>query len=477
MSKHVPRTTLPICAAIIVAGGWLAMGGNLNPPAGPVAPTMKPLDEVEPRIAVNATNTPGDADSLYKITQAGSYYLTGNITGEAGKHGIEIVASGVTLDLMGFELLGVPGSLDGVSATVGVTHGEIRDGSVRSWGDEGIDFTNGGSIGVTGVTVSSCAGSGISVNTGSTVTGCKMLLNGAAGIATGGGCVVTDCTARSNTGGGILAWDACSVTNCSAYTNNGNGISARTGTTISGCASFDNASHGVQVLRGCTIIGCTMYANTGAGLFAGDGCIVTNTTAYDNDASGLIVGGGCAVTACTARENVGNGITATDGNTVTDCTAFLNSGNGISALSGNTISACTCYDNTNHGIVVTSISTITGCTVRSNALDGIEVASRCTVRNNLCDGNGDPSGAGILAVIQLNHIEGNRCYHNARGIETNGNTNVIVGNTCGGNNPNYAITANNWVGVIVRPPDSPTISGSSGGAGLGTTDPWANFTY
>jgi len=57
--------------------------GDLNPPPGPVASTMKTLSEVEPRIAVNSINTPGDADSLFKITQPGSYYLTGNITGVA----------------------------------------------------------------------------------------------------------------------------------------------------------------------------------------------------------------------------------------------------------------------------------------------------------------------------------------------------------------------------------------------------------
>ena len=47
--------------------------GPLTPPGAP-APTMKSLDQVEPRIAVNSTNTPGGADSLYKITQPGSYY-------------------------------------------------------------------------------------------------------------------------------------------------------------------------------------------------------------------------------------------------------------------------------------------------------------------------------------------------------------------------------------------------------------------
>jgi hypothetical protein len=37
--------------------------------------------------------------------------------------------------------------------------------------------------------------------------------------------------------------------------------------------------------------------------------------------------------------------------------------------------------------------------------------------------------------------------------------------------------ANNKVGVIVSAPLSGAISGSTGGAGVGTSDPWANLSY
>src|SRR5262245_49761975 len=99
MRRFFPSATLLTCVTLILALADLGLAGDLIPPPGAVSPTMKTLTEVEPRIPINATNTPGDANSLYRITQPGSYHLTGNITGAVGKHGIEIASGGVTIDL------------------------------------------------------------------------------------------------------------------------------------------------------------------------------------------------------------------------------------------------------------------------------------------------------------------------------------------------------------------------------------------
>lgn len=59
----------------------IAFAGDLNPAPGPIAPTHKTLTEIEPRIAISAANTPGDADSMFRTTQprpynaAEGYYL------------------------------------------------------------------------------------------------------------------------------------------------------------------------------------------------------------------------------------------------------------------------------------------------------------------------------------------------------------------------------------------------------------------
>ena len=109
------RTSSALIAATLVAAAIVSLAGPLSPPAGSVTSTYKTLTETEPRIAINAVNTPGDIDSLFKITQPGSYYLTGDITGVSGKSGIEIGAPGVTIDLMGFDVQGVAGSSNGIS--------------------------------------------------------------------------------------------------------------------------------------------------------------------------------------------------------------------------------------------------------------------------------------------------------------------------------------------------------------------------
>jgi len=116
--------------------------GDLDPPPGPIAPTMKTLDEVEARTPVQAL--PGDGGALHVISEPGSYYLTSAITGEAGKDGIRIGASDVHLDLNGFALLGVAGSGNGIR--VESTGGDdteikglvIRNGVVRGWGGDGV---------------------------------------------------------------------------------------------------------------------------------------------------------------------------------------------------------------------------------------------------------------------------------------------------------------------------------------------------
>ena len=148
--KTYSSTSLRIAllASFLILGSSfpLLAQGPLTPPGAP-APTMKSLDQIEPRIPINATHTPGDADSLFKITQPGSYYLTGNLMGVAAKIGIEIATSNVTIDLMGHSLLGAAGSLSGI-ATPSTSYNNltVRNGVITGWGGNGIQLVGSGSL-------------------------------------------------------------------------------------------------------------------------------------------------------------------------------------------------------------------------------------------------------------------------------------------------------------------------------------------
>src|SRR5690349_15205092 len=113
------RATVTLSVLTLVAAAGLLTAGPLNPPAGAPAPTYKTLSEVEPRTPINAATTPGSATALYRISAPGSYYLTGNLAGASALNGVEIAASGVTIDLRGFEVAGAPGSLAGICVTTG----------------------------------------------------------------------------------------------------------------------------------------------------------------------------------------------------------------------------------------------------------------------------------------------------------------------------------------------------------------------
>ncbi|MBX3351813.1 MAG: right-handed parallel beta-helix repeat-containing protein [Phycisphaeraceae bacterium] len=291
-----------------------AFAGPIDPPAGPVAPTMKTLAEVEPRIAINAQNTPGDANSLYRISQPGSYYLTGNITGQPGMHGIEIGASDVTLDLNGFRLQGVPGSLDGIATGFLLFRVTIRNGTITSWGGDGIDLTEGGALMrpslIEGIHATANSGRGISVGRYATIRDCTAANNvgdgivavryaivessvssdnGGAGFDLGQDSLATNCIANGNDSYGITGFAHLVVRDCVTEGNGLDGIRGPEGSNISGSASRNNGGNGIILFNGSTVRGCTAEGNTFAGIYASTRCLVIENNAMNNQAAGFRV--------------------------------------------------------------------------------------------------------------------------------------------------------------------------------------------
>ena len=214
------NTALLVLVLLVLAGALVkgVYGGPMDPPAPP-GPT---LPQVEPRIPISQ---PAPGGFPIVISQPGSYFLTQNITGESGQDGIQITTSGVTLDLNGFTVAGVPESLKGVHVTCSAACAliEIRGGNVATWGGDGIDMGLGTGQ-ITDLWVRANAGSGVVMsmgfvrnnivawNGGSGIVGGKLLVqgnrayyNGADGVLLAGAPSgnITDNDASYNTGRGI----------------------------------------------------------------------------------------------------------------------------------------------------------------------------------------------------------------------------------------------------------------------------------
>ncbi|MFM9957448.1 MAG: right-handed parallel beta-helix repeat-containing protein [Phycisphaerales bacterium] len=306
------RTAIPLvvltCLGLFDAGPLHA--GPINPPAGPVAPTPGP----EPRTPISLTTTPGDADSLFRIAAPGSYYLTGNITGMAGRRGIEIDASGVTIDLNGFELIG-PGSgaaFDGVGMTFPHRNISVVNGSIRNWTGDGIDTGTLNGVGgrIVGVHSSGNGQAGIRAGDGYSITNCTAVHNTGDGIATRVGCTVTDCAAKSNGGNGFIVNNSCTVVNCAAANNILSGIRTGSGCTVAHCAATANSGHGIEPGGANLVQACSASLNLLDGIRCIGTCTVQSTTCSGNGA-GVSEGAGIHITGSDNRVD-GNNCTGND---------------------------------------------------------------------------------------------------------------------------------------------------------------------
>lgn len=309
-----------------------AHAGPLSPPAGPVASTAKPLSEIEPRIAVNATNTPGNANNSFVISQPGSYYLTSNLTGVNLKNGISIIAANVTLDLNGFTLIGVPGTGRGINVANNLNNIVIKNGTITAWVGGGI-VTGGGGFGGT----------------------------------------IENIHADGNTGAGITVNNAMTIRNCTATNNSLIGIETYSATTIIGCTASNNGSHGFTITSGVNISNCSANQNGANGFnstFGGN--VFFNCVARQNDASGFNIFSETHITNCLAIDNGLDGIRAASRNFI-----FGNSciGNGIDPATGAGIRATGSDNRIENNF----------CNTADRGID-IDTAGNIVLRNT-CSGN------------------------------------------------------------------------------------------
>jgi hypothetical protein len=125
-----------------------------------------------------------------------------------------------------------------------------------------------------------------------------------------------------------------------------------------------------------------------------------------------------------------------------------------------------------NGIVLGDHGQVTGCHVNNNN-PGITVHDFSLVKDNVVDNN----ATGIYVTGLENRIEANNITRGGTGLDVVGSPNLIIRNSISGaTSANYNIAANNKLSVVAAP-NSSAVTGSSGGSGVGTTDPWANLSY
>ena len=263
MKDRAARVVRPVIVVAVLGIVLWANAGDLNPPAGPVSSTMKTLTQVEPRTAVETL--PGSATALYVISQPGSYYLTSNITGVSGKNGIIITADNVTLDLNGFALLGVSGTLSGVQGSF-VKGIAITKGTVTGWGNDGLELSN-------------------SVLT-SIVSSIRSTHNGRYGFSVGSGYRIVECVASFNASGGFTGASGNGFIGCTAH-NNPVGFTAVENNLLIDCIAAGNQGNGIYVRGGSIVNRCTASENTGTGITTYEDCIVSNCSSMENTGDGI----------------------------------------------------------------------------------------------------------------------------------------------------------------------------------------------
>jgi len=318
----LPLLTVPLLSIAAFAQG------PLTPPAAPI-PTMKTLEQVEPRKPIDATNTPGDATSVFKITAPGSYYVTGNLTGVGGKNGIAVTAANVTIDLHGFALNGVSGSLDGVHMESGTSKLTLRNGTITGWGGDGVDEVDADAQGgiYANIRVTGNSGDGLRLDASCVITDCKLDGNSVYGVSVDGRATIKDCTASDNGASGFY-FGAGSILDSVASANTGTGIeSFAEPVLIKNCVAFDNGDAGIKSGGGGKITDCISRQNSFAGIDAGYYANIANCT-VKNNSLGIFAGGSCRIVGNMAEGN-GDGVSIYDDKNVIDGNQILNGGTGI----------------------------------------------------------------------------------------------------------------------------------------------------
>jgi hypothetical protein len=426
---------------------------------------MKTLHEVEPRTPITQADVP------FIITQSGSYYLTENIgpVNALDPYIIQIAASNATLDLNGFTITGFFFSIengalvadDGVQVTLSATGATIRNGSIVSCADAGVDAVDSRGLRLESITSEENGSDGFRMGESAQAINCMARVNGANGFLADHSCSIENSTSRDNAEHGFFLHTGSTATNSTSQSNSLSGFYGFGSNTLSHCTAYNNNEHGFELKAGSVANNCTAELNSIYGFYAIESTM-TSCTAISNLTRGFQALGGCVIDNCLAKDSLNEGFFVNYGGTVTNSSAIACQGNGFNLQEGSTIRSSTASLNNGPGFNLNR-STADNCTLFDNYADGFSV-SFSKVTNCVAESNNDH---GFSVVNWNSTLDSNKARDNGKdgsgyGIFVGGSDTLIVRNHCVANTSgNYWIVAGNNAGAITTTP--------------ATAGPWDNF--
>lgn len=422
------------CAVALSVCSATALGGDLNPPPGPVTTTFKTLDQIGPSTPIN--NLPGSGLALHQITEPGAYHLTGNlISPGAGMYAIRCTSDNVTIDMRGFSILS--NGEETFPAVLLNTACVLRNGTIDNWQARGVralstaviedvifDFVRGGAA-----------------------------IDGARG----------------------LAIRRCSFRNCDPLVIDSNTLIRDVVMRDMAEAIVSPDADGVTIID--TQIDGQNTSGTDSVIVLGDDAKLANVTVSNEGNSGLTAGDNTSVIACTfsSKGTASNpGLSLNNNAIVKDCSISLYGGFGIEIRFGAVVRDNAIYNN-GGGISCQVSGQISGNSVYANDGDGIDVSNGAVITDNLVRNNsGDGVAAGTDCLITNNQFVSNPVELGSRNtFDQNASTLVNTSLTVTGTD--NRVTRNTLGGSINGDPFSNYIAPSTTSVSGVTPGPWWNI--
>jgi hypothetical protein len=298
---------------------------------------MKTLSEIEPRKPISSLPA--------AISEPGSYYVTGNLTGTGG---IAIFCDDVTLDLSGFTLKGTATSGSGIrigTSSEPRKNVTIKNGKLTGWQFYGVDSTYGSAVVLENLSGNNNRsggtgnGGGCAIGEESFVKSCAFAEGSNSGNGfdiMGDGNKLTDCHAASGWNGFYTQVGYNSMTGCTAQNCGAAGFSGWNRDVITKCEAI-NCNIGIEVSVRASVRECVITSNGGSGsgvVISGIGAVIEGNVINGHNIGIETLAGstGCLIVKNTVSQSTVRNFEVVAGNKVGEIVSAPTTG----AISGNT---------------------------------------------------------------------------------------------------------------------------------------------